>query len=143
MSSLEHKQEQELSMLIEQQKKLIDGISSILPRDTIVSFYNVIDYINDHRHISYYPITRLREASRCRNDEQLLNIVKYFCGAHSRLFKITYCYYDQDSEEHPITTEGYFDALINGKVPVSLKTGREIEYFDDKNISFYCKLNVE
>ncbi|GCW61575.1 hypothetical protein HmCmsJML116_03831 [Escherichia coli] len=130
-------------MLIEQQKKLIDEISVILPQDIIENFYNVIDYIDENRQISYYPIKRLRQASNCINDEQLLNIVKYFCGAHSRLFEITYCYYDEDSEEHPITAQGYFDALLNGIVPVSLKTGREIEDFDDKNISFYCKLNVE
>lgn len=130
-------------MFIERQRQLLDAVRVIIPQDNFEKFHNVIDFVDDNRNISFYPIRKLREASQCVTDEQLLHIVKYFCGAHSKLFKITYCYYDYDDKEVPITAEGYFNALLTGVAPISIISGREIEDFDKNNISFYCNLNVK
>lgn len=130
-------------MLLIEQRILLDEMKDIFPEEDIFLFNNVLDFIQNNYDKNYYPINVLRQAAGCESDSDLLKLVRYFCGAHSKLFNITYCYYDFDGEEIPISAECYYNALISDISPISLLSGREIDDFDVNNISFYCILNVE
>lgn len=143
MSSRENDRIKDIMMLLSEQRILLDEIQDVFPEKDISLFNNVLSFIQNNIDKNYYPIKVLRQASGCESDLDLLKIVRYFCGAYSKLFNITYCYYDFDGEEVPISAECYYNALISGTSPISLLSGREIDDFDINNISFYCILNVK
>ncbi|AZQ80768.1 MULTISPECIES: hypothetical protein [Enterobacteriaceae] len=143
MSYQENDRLKDINMLLSKQRMLLNELQGVFSERDVYLFNNVLSYIKNNVDKSYYPIKVLREASRCESDADLLKLVRYFCGAHSKLFNINYCYYDFDNEEVPISAECYYKALIKGIAPISLDSGREIDDFDVNNISFYCILNVK
>lgn len=143
MSSQGHELEAKVIDMVERQKVILHQLEEVLPRSSIANYFNLLDYVCDNKYKTYYPIVTLREASKCINDKELLQLILFFCGSTSNFFRITYCYYNEDDTQEPISAEGYFNALIKDQAPTSLRSGREIDDFDKSFISFYCHLNIK
>lgn len=143
MSSQGRDSNSEIVKMVERQRCILKKFEEVLPKKTIRNYFNLLDYVCKNKLKTYYPIVTLREASKCENDKELLQLVLFFCGAESDFFRITYCYYNEDDTEEPISAEGYFNALIKDEVPIGLKSGRCIDDFDRSYISFYCNLNIK
>lgn len=143
MSSQGHELSLKINNMVEQQKNILQGMEEVLSHNSIRNYFNLLNYVCENTPKTYYPISTLREAAKCENDKELLQLILFFCGSTSNFFRITYCYYNEDDTEEPISAEGYFNALINDKAPYSLQSGRLIEDFDSSYISFYCNLNIK
>lgn len=143
MSSQGHELEKKVVDMVARQKIILQELEEALPRSSITNYFNLLDYVCENKYKIYYPIVTLREASKCANDKELLQVILFFCGSASNFFRINYCYYNEDDTQEPITAEGYFNALIKDQAPKSLRSGREIEDFDKSYISFYCHLNIK
>ncbi|ADU71572.1 hypothetical protein [Pantoea sp. At-9b] len=143
MSSQEHELSSKIVDMVDWQKNLLKSLEEVLPHKAYINYVNLLDYVCENKFKTYYPIVTLREASQCENDKELLELVLFFCGSTSNFFRITYCYYNEDDTEEPISAEGYFNALIKDEVPRGLNSGRHIEGFDKSYISFYCNLNLK
>lgn len=143
MSSQGHELSSKVVDMVERQKYILKELKEVLPPKAIVNYNNLLDYVCANKFKTYYPIITLREASKCENDKELLELVLFFCGSTSDFFRITYCYYNEDDTEEPISAEGYFNALIKDETPKGLNSGRYIEDFDKSYISFYCNLNLK
>ncbi|WP_116219875.1 hypothetical protein [Pantoea ananatis] len=143
MSLQGHDLEKKVTAMVARQKNILHEMREVLPQSTITNYFNLLDYVCENKYKTFYPIVTLRDASKCTNDKELLQIVLFFCGSSSNFFRITYCYYNEDDTEEPISAEGYFNALINDIAPKSLKSGRKVEDFDKSYISFYCNLNIK
>jgi hypothetical protein len=143
MSSQGHELSSKVVNMVERQKYILKELKEVLPPKAIVNYNNLLDYVCENKFKTYYPIVTLREASKCENDKELLELVLFFCGSNSDFFRITYCYYNEDDTEEPISAEGYFNALIKDETPKGLNSGRYIEDFDKSYISFYCNLNLK
>ncbi|WAT06446.1 hypothetical protein O1V64_10845 [Rouxiella badensis] len=108
----------------------------------VIKYNNFIDYVDKNRNVTHYHINRIRSASGSENDHEVFEIVSYFCGGGSNFLDLVYCYYNEDDTDPiAIEAESYYKALTNAEPPISLSSGREIEDFDVRNISFYCILN--
>lgn len=97
--------------------------------------------MQEHRDLEIYTPSTLRKATRCSNDSELYEIVKYFSGAYSNLFNVKYCYY-QDESQLDIHRDEFMNFYENNIEPVDIN-GSEIDDFDPDNLSFYCVINDE
>ncbi|MEE9684179.1 hypothetical protein V4841_09205 [Lelliottia amnigena] len=135
--------ENKMSLRIDIQRQKINILRDSFPESSIIIKYNnFINYVDQHRSITHYHINRIRCASGSENDYEVFEVVSYFCGGGSNLLDLVYCYYkEDDTDPVAIEAESYHNALTNGQPPISLSSGREIEDFDVRNISFYCILD--
>ncbi|ELN3085547.1 hypothetical protein QRB17_000093 [Escherichia coli] len=141
--SLTNPNELKISLRIAKQRKLVDELRDVFPEQSIIcKFYNFIDYVDNHRSVTYYHLNRIRQASCSENDQEVYDVVSYFCGGSANFLDLIYCYYgNDDTDPEPISSESYYEALTSGNPPVSLNTGKEIDDFDVRNISFFCILD--
>ena len=133
-----------LSLLAEQRRK-IDEVSSksLLANSEKIHMYKLlISYIEQH-HDNYeiYTPSTLRQATHCKNDKELYEVISFFSGGYSNLFDVKYCYY-QDAEQLDIRKDEFINFIENRIEPVD-KNGMDIDDFDPENLSFYCVISHE
>ncbi|EMY4820544.1 hypothetical protein AAYT34_004292 [Salmonella enterica subsp. enterica serovar Montevideo] len=126
--SLTNQSEVQMSLRIKKQRELVDELRKVFPEQKIICRYdNFINYVDKHRTVTYYHLNKIRHASQAENDQEVFDVVSYFCGGSANFLDLVYCYYgDNDTDPEPISSESYYEALTSGMPPISINTGKEI-----------------
>jgi hypothetical protein len=128
-------------------KRLRNSIDLDYPADGVLAtsrelrsyLLNVANYIEQHQSTSYYPISRLFEASECKTASEVLKVTNYLTSDDIGFLIITFCYYPYDSDDVvEISPECYRGAKFKGEEPVDSRTGEEIDDFDPLRLGFFC-----
>lgn len=106
-------------------------------------YTNFLDYIAQNPEHTYYPITKLLTAAKCKNAHEALDVANYFSLGTYPLLEVTFCYFDFDGSDIKIDREGFIDSLSSGTPPIEDDTGYPIQNFDPSRLGFYCNLVSE
>lgn len=130
--------------IINEQREKLNKLVTFLPKFKKKDYANyslLLDFIQKNEGLQIYTVPTLKDATGLENDGELLNLVRYFGGGHSRLFNIHYCYY-VGTDFLRINGDEFQNYLKKSIYPVD-ENGNEIEDFDPKNLSFYCLINYK
>lgn len=136
-----------IKLKLEQLRKTIDtefnSLNSISYVNLKTHLHNFCDYVEAHQTTSYYPISRLFEASKCSTPIEVLKVTNYLTSEEVGFLTITFCYYPIDSDDViEISPEDYNESITNNLSPVDSETGVEINNFDRSRLGFFCYLKV-
>lgn len=106
-------------------------------------YRNFLNYVSHNREHTYYPITKLLMAAKCKNANEALDVANYFSLGKNPLLNVTFCYFDFDGNDINIDREGFIDSLNSGTPPIEENTGYPIQNFDPSRLGFYCNLVSE
>lgn len=106
-------------------------------------YRNFLTYVSENKEHTYYPITKLFTAGKCKTANEALDVANYFSVGSNPLLMITFCYFDFDGKDIIIDRECFIESLVDGIPPVADETGHPIENFDPSRLGFYCNLASE
>ena len=136
MSSLEL---EKLNEALDKQRVRIAKLKKFKRYENIEMYDNFLNYVEQNPTRSYYPINKILTDSKSNSIDNVISIVEFF----SAFLDIQYFYFNSDDGENIlISRDSYIEAMELGEAPVDMMTGNHIEYYDHKNISFYCTLNT-
>ncbi|MCE7534836.1 hypothetical protein [Aliivibrio fischeri] len=132
-----HKALEDLSSHINQDYPI--DLKSNFIKNTRTFLMNFIDYVSKHPTTSYYPISRLYEASKCDTPQDVLTITNYLTSKRINFLDITFCYFPYHSDDViEITAESYKESVTENLTPVNKITGEEVENFERSRLGFFC-----
>ncbi|ESE39630.1 hypothetical protein [Shewanella decolorationis] len=106
-------------------------------------YRNFLTFVSDNPDHTYYPITKLLTAAKCKDANQALDVANYFSVGRNALLNVTFCYFDFDGTDIRIDRECFIDSLNNNTPPVEDETGYPIDNFEPSRLGFYCNLISE
>ncbi|MFJ5162199.1 hypothetical protein ACIP6T_23805 [Pantoea sp. NPDC088449] len=138
------KEPNKMADIVNEQREKLNKLVSFFPkfkRNEYANYNLLLDFIQDNEELQIYTVPTLKEATGLQNDGELIDLVRYFGGGHSRLFSIHYCYY-VGTDFLRINEDEFQNYLKESIEPVD-ENGNEIEDFDPRNLSFYCLINYK
>lgn len=106
-------------------------------------YRNFLNYVSENPEHTYYPITKILIAARCKSANEALDVANYFSLGIAPLLVVTFCYFDFDGTDIKIDRECFIESLNNGTPPIEDETGYPIQNFDHSRLGFYCNLVSE
>lgn len=131
---------------IEEYSARLDCIAERLREEdssNVELYRTFLSFVSENPEHTYYPITKLFTAAKCKTVNEALDVANYFSLGLKPLLVVTFCYFDFDGTDITIDRECFIESLAAGTVPVSDDTGRPIEHFDPSRLGFYCNLVSE
>ncbi|MGI2179344.1 hypothetical protein [Shewanella frigidimarina] len=136
MSSIEPSKLQEALCKIDVRLKKLAQYSDA--RKKIDNFKFFLHYLQNNQGKNYYSIHDIKTISNIDSNDELVSIIEFF----SSVLDVEYIYLTYDSEII-ISKESYEEAVSHRGIPVELRTGKIIEGFEMKRLSFYCIINPQ
>lgn len=106
-------------------------------------YRNFLNYVSENPEHTYYPITKILIAAKCKSANEALDVANYFSLGVYPLLAVTFCYFDFDGTDIKIDRECFIESLSNGTPPIEDETGYPIQNFDPSRLGFYCNLVSE
>jgi hypothetical protein len=106
-------------------------------------YRNFLNFVSANPEHTYYPITKLLTAAKCKNANEALDVANYFSLGRKPLLMVTFCYFDFDGTDIKIDREYFIDSLSNDIPPIEDETGYPIQNFEPSRLGFYCNLVSE
>ncbi|WP_447781894.1 hypothetical protein [Enterobacter asburiae] len=144
MTSLKERYKRMLPVILKQHS-LVDDLaknSVLLEPNQLKYYHNLLDYMCDNIELDIYTIHTLKRAIQSSSINDVFEIVRFFSGGNSKLFRIKYYYEDENGDKIYLNQDEYYNFTVTGEIPVD-ENGREIEDFDPRYLTFYCLLNYD
>jgi len=71
----------------------------------------VVEYILNHEHIHYYPMSKIKDISCCESTQECFDVTKYLSGEQLKLLVPRYSYINFDGNEFSLTQAEFKCAL--------------------------------
>ncbi len=106
-------------------------------------YRNFLNYVLQNPEHTYYPITKLLTAAKCKDAIEALDVAKFFSLGVHPLLVVTFCYFDFDGTDIKIDRESFIESLLKGTPPIEYESGCPINDFDPSRLGFFCNLVSE
>lgn len=87
--------------------------NSTLEKNLKVEMLRLINYIEKHPHVKYFPLDKIKEITRSERNESILNIAIYLCGERIKLLEPRYSYFVDNDKEIELTRNEFKYYLVH------------------------------
>lgn len=85
----------------------------ILEKNLKEEMLRLINYIEKHPHVKYFPLDKIKQITKSEHNESILNIAIYLCGEKIKLLEPRYSYFLDNDKEIELTRNEFKHYLVH------------------------------
>ncbi|MER1725657.1 hypothetical protein [Enterobacter bugandensis] len=101
----------------------------------------LVNFIEKHPSVKYYPLTKIKQITRSERNEQILNIAIYFCGERIKILEPRY-YYSVDGNKDIELTRNEFKYYLSHRDKELEKDGELISPVVKERLVMYFTTTI-
>ncbi|KKC61687.1 hypothetical protein WG82_21365 [Citrobacter amalonaticus] len=125
---------------LDQARQEIDK-NSIFEEQLKEEMLRLVNYIEKHPSVKYYPLTKIKQITKSKRNDEILNIAIYFCGERIKILEPRYSYSVDNDKEIELTRNEFKHFLIHREECLT-KDGEVIFPVIKERLMMYFTTNI-
>ncbi|TCD16936.1 hypothetical protein E0D81_17455 [Lelliottia amnigena] len=117
------------------------GKNPILEEQLKEEMLRLVNFIEKHPRVKYYPLTKIKQITKSERNDQILNIAIYFCGERIKILEPRY-YYSLDSNKEIELTRNEFKYFLVHREKSLERDGEIISPVIKERLIMYFTTNI-